>query len=341
MNCASEIAAKMFVNPRLNDGSKTTRVIVEPLRNKSSYRVNTGMVTNALKNELANIADTNGRSFIRFISNNESTKGKSNDIMKRKLEKNRDRMLDEIADGVLASPVVTQATKPVIIAVTPAINCNLVNLNANSFVSMLRAKIAAKANGRVQFTAPGSSQNADYYLTGEFISESMKNEGMVNLVNYIKVMEDRIKAGKSLDLASDARAISGTATIEVDGSIVKVDGVSYSSTEYNLLKEISHKASLREEPDVNKHLNVMLIRAQDKISVYENMFMLDRKSNDALDTVDMILSGDISSISRRAQGTEEVYLVITFVLTDAETLEEIWTGQYQTKKAVKMGGVYQ
>ena len=84
----------------------------------------------------------------------------------------------------------------------------------------------------------------------------------------------------------------------------------------------------------------MLIRPADKIAVYENVFMLDKKTESHLANVDYILSRNVSSVSRRAEGHEETYVVVTLFLLDPESAEELWTGRYETKKGIIPSVVY-
>ena len=107
----------------------------------------------------------------------------------------------------------------------------------------------------------------------------------------------------------------------------------------SLLTEIERSAQLRVEPNVNKFLNVMLIKADNKIAVMEKMFSLDAKMTRGLERVEYTLTGNIASQSRYTQGREEIYVVVTFKLIEPETKEEIWGGRYETKKAIQRGGV--
>lgn len=334
--CAKHIAPQMLMVPELNSGY-LTRIIVEPLKNNSSVRVNSQLFVNVFKAELANIARAQGIQTVRFISNNQRTIATGNAVVREKMEAQVSRVLDELATDILAAPVVASAKKPPVIAITPAINTNLVNLNANSFIAMLRAKIARKAAGKVLFTAPGSLANADYYLTGEFIAESMKNEGMVNLVDYINLMEKRLKEGKPMANIFSAPTAQSTTQDTVNATTTTT--LTFEK-EQSLLNEISRRSSLRVPPNTNKHLNVMLIKADTKISHYENMFTLDKKDTTGKANVDFILSGEISGTSRRVNGTEENYIVVTLFLNNPETKEEIWTGTFETKKITRTGVVY-
>jgi len=68
---------------------------------------------------------------------------------------------------------------------------------------------------------PGSKAKADYYLTGQFITDGMKQEGIINLVDYIGMMEERMKKGESLDLYDESpAAING----ENSGNQLNIQG---------------------------------------------------------------------------------------------------------------------
>ncbi|HOG51208.1 MAG TPA: hypothetical protein PKY10_11525 [Lentisphaeria bacterium] len=321
--CASEMGPRILMVPEIARAADTTRIVVQPLSNTSTIMMDTSMITDALKDEL--MAVSHGR--VRFVTSDDYEIGQSNMIVQEKLEVARDRMLDEVAESILQSPLIANASKPPIIAVTPALNANLVGLNADSFIAMLRAKIVSRANGKVFFTAPGSFEGAEYYLTGEFIAESMKREGMINLVDYIYLMEERAKAGQSMDVYDNT------------GAVVSPGGVLTRERRQSLLAEIERSAQMQVPPNVNKHLNVMLIRADNKIAVMEKMFALDQKMTRGLERVEYTLTGNIASQSRYVQGREEIYIVVTLKLIAPETKEEIWAGRYETKKAIQRGGV--
>ncbi len=325
--CAAEMGPKILMVPEIARAAETTRIVVQPLRNSSTIMMDTRMITDALKDEL--MAVSNGK--VRFVTSEDREIAQSNMIVREKLEVARDRMLDEVAESILQSPLIANAAKPPVIAVTPALNANFVGLNANSFIAMLRAKIAGRANGKAFFTAPGSLEGADYYLTGEFIAESMKQEGMINLVDYIYLVEERVKAGQSMDVYDSTDT---TVSTDAAGTVILTK-----ERRQSLLTEIERSAQLRVEPNVNKFLNVMLIKADNKIAVMEKMFSLDAKLTRGLDRVEYTLTGNIASQSRYVQGYEEIYVVVTFKLIAPETKEEIWGGRYETKKAIQRGGV--
>ncbi|MGI6354456.1 MAG: hypothetical protein GX937_08625 [Lentisphaerae bacterium] len=321
--CASEMGPKILMVPEIARAPDTTRIVVQPLSNTSTIMMDTAMITDALKDELMVVS--NGR--VRFVTSDDYEIGQSNMIVQEKIEAARDRVLDEVAESILQSPVIANASKPPVIAVTPALNANLVGLNANSFIAMLRAKIASRANGKVFFTAPGSLEGAEYYLTGEFIAESMQQESMINLVDYIYLMEERARAGQSVDVYDNT------------GAAVSPGGALTRERRQALLDEIARSAQTQVPPNVNKHLNVMLVRADNKIAVMEKMFSLDRKMTRGLERVEYTLTGNIASQSRYVRSYEEIYIVVTFKLIAPETKEEVWAGRYETKKAIQRGGV--
>jgi len=326
-NCAKEIGPKILMSQELSESWRPVNVIIKPLKNNASFRFNSTMITNELKNELMEVASQQGSHAVRFITNEAQDIAMGNKITHAKMEAKVDALLNDVADSLLLSPAVSNASTPPVIAVVPAVNCNMVNLNADSFIAMLRAKIASKANGHVQFTMPGHLQGADYYLTGQFIAESMKNEGMVNLVDYITLMEDRLKAGKSMNLDGDL------ATMKIQAVPGCVTG-SLTFPQYkNLLDELSRDTNLRNIPDANKHLNLMLVKVDNKITAFEKMFQLEKKSTEYLDKVDLILTGEVSSISSRINGQESMYVVVSFRLVNPEDGMEIWFGKYESKKA--------
>lgn len=324
--CASEMGPRILMVPEIARAAATTRIVVQPLRNSSTIMFDTRLITDALKDELMVVS--NGK--VRFVTEDDEEIAHSNTVILEKLDAKRDRMLDEVAASLLQAPVIKNAAQPPIIAVTPALNTNLVGMNANSFVAILRAKIAGQANGKVLFTAPGSFTGAEYFLTGEFIAESLKQEGMINLVDYLSLVEERVRAGQSMDVYEYAAPV----VTEPGGQTVLTP-----ERRQTLLSEIERAAQVRTEPNVNKLFNVMLIRAQDKVAVMEKMFSLEPKLTRGLENVEYTLTGNIASQSRYLKGREEIYIVVTLKLIAPETKEEIWSGRFETKKEIQHGGV--
>jgi hypothetical protein len=330
---ASQMAPKILALPEVADAAQPVRIAIAPMKNSSSYPMDMGIFMTRLRAELGQC----GGGKVRFFAQDRNSQGQREAVLKEKTEESRERALDEVAAAIAAWPAFKNAQKPVVLAVTPALNANLVSLNADSFVAMLRAKIAERSGGKIRFTLPGELKGADFFLTGQFIADSVKREGMVNLVDYIALLEERLKEGRSLDVygdgAAELRAVSvghGTASA----------AVLTPERRASLLSEIQQSAELREVPDVTKKLNVMLVEASSRTVAFEKMFDIERKSKMGYAKAEFILSGEVSSVSKLADGNDSSYLLVSVQLLDPASNEYVWEGVFELKKKSEMGVVY-
>jgi len=330
---ASQMAPKILALPEVTDASEPIRIAIAPMKNSSSYPMDMGIFMTRLRAELGQC----GGGKVRFLAQDRNSQGQRTAVLKEKTEEARERALEEVAVTIMNWPAFKDAKKPVVLAVTPALNANLVSLNADSFVAMLRSKIAEKSGGKIRFTLPGELKGAEYFLTGQFIADSVKQEGMVNLVDYIALLEERLKEGRSLDVygdgATELRAVSvghGSASA----------AVLTPERRASLLSEIQRSAALREVPDVTKKLNIMLVEAPSRTVVLEKMFDIERKAKMGYAKTDYILSGEVSSVSKRADGKEVSYLLVSVQLLDPASNEFVWEDVFELKKKSEMGVVY-
>jgi len=246
--------------------------------------------------------------------------------------------LKELAKSLLTSPTITAAAQPPKIAVVPVLNANLINMNADSFVAVLRSQIASQANGKIQFLMPGTVEGADYYLTGQFIAESMTSQGIVNLSDYIGIVEARLREGKSLSVYDDDDGLGVNAKNNRGNQLIINSGVNRGPS---ILEQILTNSQLRSKPNVTKHLNAMLIKTDSKIIVYEKMITIEEKMTEGLDKSDYILSGEITGLSKRIQGVQTDYLLVTLQLVDPVSNELLWEDGYEVMKQSRSGIVYQ
>ena len=330
---ASQMAPKILALPEVTDSEEPIRIAIAPMKNSSSYPMDMGIFMTRLRAELGQC----GGGKVRFLAQDRNNQGQRTAVLKEKTEEARERALEEVAVTIMDWPTFKDAQKPVVLAVTPALNANLVSLNADSFVAMLRAKIAERSGGKVRFTLPGELKGAEYFLTGQFIADSVKQEGMVNLVDYIALLEERLKEGRSLDVygesATELRAVSvghGSASA----------AVLTPERRASLLSEIQRSATLRDVPDVTKKLNVMLVEASSRTVALEKMFDIERKAKMGYAKTDYILSGEVSSVSKRADGKEVSYLLVSVQVLDPASNEFVWEDVFELKKKSEMGVVY-
>ena len=310
-----------------------TRIAVAPMKNSSRFIVDMNIFMKKLRLELNRYSA--GK--LRFYAQNNAT-GTRNTILKNRQEEQIDTALNKLADQIINLPLVQNSAKPIKVAVLPILNVNFVNMNANSFAAMLRSKIAERSNGKLLFLMPGTEKGADYYLTGQFIAETMKQEGIINLTDYITLMDERIAAGESLDLYDNSPANVGNNN---SGNQVNIVNGAWQQRHPSLFNQLQLSANMREIPNVTKKFNVMLVQSDDKVAVWEKMVVLEEKITDGTENADFILSGEISGLSKRAGRTQSDYLLMTMQLVNPVSNEVIWEDGYEVKKSSKSGTVYQ
>jgi len=330
------VAAKMtpaiLSLPEIANGTPPTRIAMAPMKNSSRFIVDMNLFMKKLRLELNRYSAGQVRFFAQ--NNGSATRG---EMLRNRREDRVQQALDRLAEAIVALPTVQNASKPITVAVLPVVNANFVKLNADSLTAMLRAKVAEKANGKILFTMPGSTAKADYYLTGQFIADGMKQEGIVNLADYISLMDERIKKGESLDLYDESPASVG----DNSGNQLNIIAGDWRRRYPSLFNQLQMSASMRAEPNVTKRLNVMLVRASDKIATWEKMFTVEKKTTSGIERARYLLTGEISGLSKRADGVESDYLLITMQLVDPDSNEVLWEDGYEVKKAAVAGTVYQ
>jgi len=329
---AAQMCPAILSLPEITQARPPVRIAVSPMKNSSRFIVDMNLFMKKLRLDMNRYSE--GK--LRFFSQNNAAATRQ-EILKNRREEQVQKTLDALADSILNIPFIKEGTQPVTLSVLPVLNANFVKLNADSITAMLRSKVAEKSNGRVLFTMPGSEGKADYYLTGQFIADTIKQEGMVNLADYIQMMDERIKKGESLDLYDESPASVG----ENSGNQLNIISGEWRQRYPSLFNQLQISSSLRVEPNVTKRLNVMLVRASDKVSVWEKMFTVEKKISSGVEHADYLLSGEISGLSKRAGGTESDYILITMQLIDPETNEVLWEDGYEVKRKSESGTVYQ
>ncbi len=330
---AEKMGPQILSIPEIANNDGVTRIAIAPMKNSSRFIIDMNIFMKKLRLELSR----NSGGKLRFFSQNNGT-GTRNTILKNRQEEEISAALDQLAEQIVNLPVVQNSPQPIKMALLPVLNVNFVKMNVDSFAAMLRSKIVERANGKILFLIPGAEQGADYYLTGQFIAESMKQEGIVNLPDYINMMDERIKKGESLDLYDESPASVGNNNTGNQLNIVNGD---LRSRYPSLFNQLQLSANLREIPNVTKKFNVMLVKSDGKLAVWEKMITLEKKITDGTENANFILSGEISGLSKRDGRKQSDYLLMTMQLVNPVTNEVLWEDGYEVKKSSKSGTVYQ
>ena len=338
---ATQMTPAILATPEIGGAGDLARIKISGFRNNTRFFIDNKLFMKRLTMEL----NRYGRGRVRFINDDTKVAVDRVKVLKDRQSAKVMESLKKIAGDIALSPIAKQKN-PVKVAVIPVLNTNLVNMNADSFTAMLRSEIFNATGGKLQFLMPGVVEGADYYLTGQFIPETMKTEGIINLANYIEVVDARVKAGKSMYIANEVQSAVKPAQINTvqtgsNSSITTVTPSSRNLVLYeNHLKKMLNDPALRANPDVNKRLNVMLVDAKSKVSVFEKMILLDQKITNNDGAARFILSGDIRGMHQRKNGVSVDYLLITVQLTDVESGEILLEDGYEVKRFTDSSVVY-
>lgn len=351
---ASEMAPRILAIPEVSGADAPVRVYIERMSNKSSYPMDMAIFMTRLRVELSRY----GAGKVRFFGQGKEAQAARSTISREQADEDRDAAIEEVARSIAGLRQMQSAEKPPVVAVLPALNANLVNLNADSFIAMLRAKISEAAKGGIALKMPGETEGADYFLTGQFIAESTKTEGMINLADYIALIDEKIRAGQPLSNLESIAALSVKS--KGDGSMdasahdsQRRDSMGFQA-EGNISSEMTVKqastspvlagaeSGLRSNPNVPKKLNVILLDAATRASVFEKMFDIERdpSAKNNFSKADYTLGGEVASLSKRVNGREVAYLLITVHLLDTAANEIVWEDAFEIKKASSLGAVY-
>ena len=338
---AGELMPQILSLPEIAEAEEPIRIMLSRVSNRTSHPMDMSIFARKMRAELMK----NAEGKVRFIADrrgNANINETRDTMLKQRVEKNRDKAISDIAKTITGMKIFADVNASKTIAVIPAINCNLANLNADSFVAKLRSKISEYSGGTIGILMPGETAGADYFLTGQFIADSIKSEGMVNLVDYIALMEDRLrKEDLPPEIPSGGSQSINNSTIQ--NSIV----VGSTSSPHlppprrkALLDEIERSRDLRNVPDVAMSLNVILLDAKRRVSCFEKTFDINKKFDDNSGAANYILSAEVSSTSKRARGKERTYYIFSFKLSDPETNEILWEGIVEEAKETHGGVVY-
>lgn len=327
---ATQMCPAILALPEVSGAGGVVRIKVSDFTNNSRFFIDRNLFMKRLRLEL----NRNAGGKVRFLNNDEAVQKERVEVLSERQQEEVRQSLKKLGAEIAASPLFSKAAGPVKIAVIPVLNTNLVNMNADSFTAMLRSEIVTAGGGKIQFLLPGETKGADYLLAGQFIPESMKKEGIVNLATYIEVMEARAARGQSFDLTDGTVPEPGRkGGLNVNVNMPPIPG------ESELVRMLRDPA-LRENPNVNKRLNVMLVDPATKAAVFEKMFLIDRKITENSAKADLILSGDISGMHKQRSGVASDYLLIGVQLTNPESNETVWEDAYEVKRVSEAGIVY-
>ncbi len=324
---ATAMCPSILAVPEIANGTPPVRILFSEMKNSSRFFIDRDIFMKRLSVEL----NRYGRGQVRFLSNNANV----GTVRKTGWEDRQSEMLQQkiqkLGQEIVSNPLFANAKEPVKIAVLPVLNTNLVNMNADSFTAMIRSEIANASGGKILFLMPGETEGADYWLTGQFYPESMKTAGILNLAEYIKAVDERIKSGKELYVERESSTVVANPLMTTVTSTTKEDSI---------YLQMLNNEELKKMPEGNKHLNIMIVRPTDKVSVLEKSTRVEDRLSNKSASANYILAGEISGLTQGTSGATSDYLLITMQLVDIETNEVIWEDAYEVKRQATIGTVY-
>ena len=298
------------------------RIAIAPIRNSSRFIFDKDIFMKRLRVEMNKVAE--GR--IRFISQGMGQEIRS-EILQEQDKDIWDATVEDVALFISQSGLVANATQPLKIAVIPVKNTNIVNLNADSFTALVRAKIAEKTNSKIIFLAREENGKAINQILAE---SDLRNLGLVESV------KNKMVAG--VDYFLGGEFISKSLSVE-SAQIQKKERVGVSQDDPRVIT--SESISSVKRPNVSTYLNIMLIDAQTGVIPVEKLVRVDREMKSGLGKADFLLTGELSALSKGASGGDRSdYVILSFQLVDPQTNEVLWEDAYETKKVTNRGVLY-
>lgn len=295
-------------------------IAVAPVRNAARVGFDANLFLRRLRLGL----NRQGRGKLRFVAQGMSQRATREAVREDGRSAHIQGLLDGLAKELAGLDTLRGGA---VCAMLPTTAVNFVNLNAESYLAMLRTKVVEASGQKVRFLLPGTLEGADYYLYGQFVADSDKTEGIVNLADYIRDLERAEREGKSLfDVAQvgedkvEERATAVTDTRTTTRSRFVRRG--------RLAIETQRAPALRERPRVAKYLNVMVVDAKAKTAVYERQLKLEDAST-GMGAADYILSAELSDIVKDEAGTR--YVLVAIQLIDPATNTIVWETGHEVK----------
>lgn len=321
---ASQMCPAILAVPEITSMGGTTQIAIHPIRNSTRYVFDKDIFMKLLRIELNRYSG----GMVRFIDPR-AAGSTTMQVVRERDEDDWDETIETAADHIVSSPLVQMSDKPIRMSVLEFKNVNLADMNAMSFAALLRAKIAEKSYQKVTFVnslegvegiAREGLAEADYYLGGEFIAQSIKEEGLDTAGVYL--------------VTQDSVSISSHSSTHDEGSSVQAQATKIQTTEITPILEV------KSTPNVAKYLNIMVIDAKSGETVIEKLVKLERKAKSGLGAADFVLTGEVSAFSKASGGDRSDYVIISFQLIEPETNAVIWEDAYETKKVTNRSVVY-
>ncbi|MBW1743724.1 MAG: hypothetical protein JRJ47_09900 [Deltaproteobacteria bacterium] len=319
---ATRMAAELLSTPEISSGDGVVRIAVAPIRNSTRFIVDKDIFMKRLRIELNRV----GGGQVRFFSQNVGQTTRRQ-ILRERTEELWDQTILEVANYIVASTPISQASEPPTIAVIPVRNTNIAGLNADSFTALMRAKIAELGHGQLIFLARDKNGKVIEEILDE---QDIKNLGLVKARRLNELYGvDYFLGGEFI--AKDLRVQKPTVSVEQKIGTSEDDPRFLESSVQGAIKD----------PNTTTYLNVMLIDASTGTVPVEKMVKVEPKMKTGLGRSDYLLTGELSALSKATGGAvRSDYIILSFQLVDPESNEVLWEDAYETKKKARVGTVY-
>ncbi len=315
---AQQMTAAILSTPEVASAAETTRVALAPVRNNTRFLIDQDIFLKRLRIELNRVSQ--GR--IRFFMQG-NAQGVRSQILQEQDETAWEAAADEISAHLLSNMASPTPSAPVHLAIGEIGNTNITGMNAESFLTMVRASLAEQAGGRVAFVTAQASER---------VRQAMKNGEPISALGVDYVLCGEFLA-EAIQVAEGEQEVELTVTQKRE-----VFAQTYS-------KENTDEETLRfrqqQNPNVTKRFNCQLVAASNETVVCEKMVSLENKIQSGIGKADYILTGEISALSKATQGaTRSDYVIVSFQMVEPATNEVVWEDAYESKRATRIGTVY-
>jgi PBP1b-binding outer membrane lipoprotein LpoB len=324
---AQQMSTEMLSMPEIRNDIEVVRIVTGNMKNSTRHMVDTDLLLRRLRLELNR--HSNGK--FRFLAQDIGQAARKRILIERE-STDAQNAIKQAAKYIVESKIVQQADNPIRMAVAPVANTNLFNMNADSFASLLRTKIKEQAGSKVIFAQPGSQAKVDFLLTGEFIAQSIKREGVANTVEDLKWAQNNPDTWYKQNNSERKN--------EVHGDQINVNTIGNSNIKIgpNATYKIIDP-SLWNSPNVTKTFNIMLIN-QEEMAVLEKSIILEEEIKSGMEHANFILTGEISALSKASRGQRSDYVLVSFYLVDPVSNEMLWEYGYEVKRVTSRSVLY-
>jgi TolB-like protein len=315
---AQQMTAAILSAPEVSSRTDVTRIALSPVRNNTRFLIDSDIFLKRLRIELNRVSEGRVRFFMQ-----DNAQGVRRQMLLEQDDEEWEAIADELAAHLLENGPKPADGKPVRVAVGAVQNTNVTGMNARSFLSMIRSRLAERSEGSMVFVADPlslrvqeameagestSDLGVEYLLSGEFLAEGLQvAEGRENV-------ELRIKEKR------------------------EVFGESYAKED---TQEETYRFERKQNPNVTKRFNCQLIEVSGGTVVCEKMASLEKKMISGIGEADYILTGEVSALSKSSQGAyKSDYVIVSFQLVCPQNNEVLWEDAYESKRASQVGTVY-